>query len=65
MPSTEIDGSFSDHTKVAEAANNILITWLHAQNDRAEAYSKMGNALVKVKLNLIASEVLEFLPKQK
>ena len=65
VSSTEITSSFNDNTTVGEAADHILTTWLHAQNDRREAYTKMGAKLVNenVKLNLIAHEVLDFRPK--
>ena len=62
---TQINSSYSDKSAGAEAANHSLRAWLLSKNDRKEAYSEMGTALVKVKLNLIAREVLDFLPKQK
>ena len=62
--SSDIDSSFTDHSTVSEAANHILTNWLHGQNNRKEAYRKMGEALrhKDVKLPLIAREVLDYPP---
>ena len=64
IPTQTVDASFglfcTDSPSTVKAIRFVLTNWLNRQNNRKEAYLKLGEALIHpdVGLNLIAHEVL-------
>ena len=66
-----VDASFcyfcTDSISTEKATHHVLTNWLNRQNNRKEAYLKLGEALTHpdVGLNLLAREVLHYPPMEK
>ena len=60
LPDHEIQTALHDKKELQSSTHRLLTSWLHQQTDRHTAYSTLHTALQHAEMNLLATELAEW-----